>query len=809
MTDYYGIHAPREIAITPLLYGIHAPRVVTVFENYDIHAPRAVHVTKPGLTVYDIHASRIISILDLRPVDVYDIHAPRTVEIIDAAHYFAVYGIHAPRLIDVQGTYNIHAPRAVLVFDGSIRQGSALVTYAPDFWGLSVKLNGNEVVSMVTGRITIKCDENTASSCEFTLLPHGGLVDPTSYVNQRVEVSYNGHRRFTGFVDMPEYDPDNALIHFVCTDGLQVGFESLEGEAIRAVGDAKVRLIQAENNRNRVLHQISLQPALTQDQIDKMVLAEEEKVAQARVNLAKAERMVGPAVRSIVGGLWSASIFSSNGGWDAFHDCMSTQLASYNLDSCGNGVNTSWFAKSTPDFIFDETVYLDQSLSVGKIANARGILNAVDIKFEYRFTRLFEYSFALAWAPSDSYAWCAAYGTQNWGLCDHKRVADAITGAGYCARTQRGLYGHTLPISENTGLFMAPVQGPGWVVLPSGQGAAYLGDVPRFSAVGSFTCNVIKHYKQTLTETVIHTITAPQSVAQTGRMGKVVQHALESSSFPNAMTAQTVENWEEVVTDSFNYPVSKYGVALRGSFPHGGYSSSVTENVQLSLNRYRFSDPVQAPDNTVKTSIPAAAQNWDMTRNELDGRAERNNAFATAKAVAIKSIVESHRQNEVSLTVEAHETIEMSHTVRVTRADPVFDAKGKVKSLTHTYDMDSGLATTDITLALVKPWSTGVHYVDPYVPLPDVGTVAYPGTLFTPNLSTWPAHDYNLMGQGTPDQLAADPPDYLRFRGYNFFTGNFLVEAPPTPQEASPVFNTITRTNEVVTLPDDLFAVGV
>jgi hypothetical protein len=346
-------------------------------------------------------------------------------------------------------------------------------------------------------------------------------------------------------------------------------------------------------------------------------------------------------------------------------------------------------------------------------------------------------------------------------------------------------------------------------VLPTGQGAAYLGDVPRFSAVGSFTCNVLKHYKQTQTETVIHTITAPQSVAQTGRMGKVVQHALESSSSPNAMTAQTVENWEEVVTDSFNYPVSKYGVALRGSFPHGGYSSAVTENVQLSLNRYRFSDPVQAPDNTVRSSIPAAARNWDMTRNELDGRAERNNAFATALAVAKKSIVESHRQNEVSLTVPAHETIELSHTIRVTRATPLFDAKGKVKSLTHTYDMKSGLATTDITLALIKPWSTGVHYVDPYVPLPDVGTVVYPGTLFTPNLSTWPVNDYNLMGVGTPDQLAADPPDYMRFRGYNFYTSTMVIEAPPVPQEAQAAFTTIQRTSENLTLTDDLFLVGV
>jgi hypothetical protein len=611
-------------------------------------------------------------------------------------------------------------------------------------------------------------------------------------------------------VDTPEYDPDTTLTHFICTDGLQYRFESLSGNAIRAVGDAKVRSIQAENARNKVAHSISVNPGISPTQADGMMLAAEEKVATARNNLTKAERMTGPTVRQIVGGLWSPTVFTSNDGWDAFKDCMSTQLASYNLDSWGNGANTPWLA-GTPDFTFTEDDYLDQSIKVGKIANARSIINSVDIKFEYRFTRLFEYQFQLQWAPGDPYAWCAAFGNpNNWGQNDHKRVADALNGAGFCVRTDRGLNGHTVAVGINNGLYFVPGPGPQYVILPGSapgsNSAGYLGDSPRFSTIIAAVINVLKRYRQTVSETVIHTITAPLSISRAGRINKTVQHALESSMQPNAMTARAVDGWEEVVSDSIIYPVSKNGVAVCGGANSSG-ASSVVENVALQLNRYSFAHPPQAPDNTVASSLPAGVSNWDMTRNPLDGRGERDNAFATVKAVAIRSIVESHRQNEVSFTLEAHTMLELSHTARVTRSSPHFDAKGKVKSLQHAYDMDSGSHRTDVTLALIKPWSTGVHYTDPYVPLPDTGTIVYRGSLFSPTLSTWPPHDYNLLGIGPPGELEANPPDAMRFRGYNYFTSEMRIEAPPTPQEAQPVFSAVTRTSEVLSLPDDSFII--
>jgi hypothetical protein len=124
------------------------------------------------------------------------------------------------------------------------------------------------------------------------------------------------------------------------------------------------------------------------------------------------------------------------------------------------------------------------------------------------------------------------------------------------------------------------------------------------------------------------------------------------------------------------------------------------------------------------------------------------------------------------------------------------------------YDIVAGSALTTVTIALMKSWSTGAHYVDPYVPLPDIGTITYPGTLFKSQLTSWPETDRALMGFGSAEELAAEPPAWKRFRGYNFFTSQFVVESPPVPQEAQANFVTVTRTSETVTLPDDTFVVA-
>jgi hypothetical protein len=679
----------------------------------------------------------------------------------------------------------------------------------PNFWTVKVVVGSLDTTARLTGQVSIRCIEDSASSASFTVLPFDGIVDLTNHIGQTVTIDYNGHRRFTGLVDTVDYDPDTTLTSFSCTDGLQLVFERIEGATLQAVGDATVALIAEENARNQVMYTLSI-GTYTQTYVDSAALAAEERVSRKRIALALAKKRTGIEVRKVVGGLWSSSVFSGTSGWDAFHDCMSTQLASYNLDSNGQGVNTPWLAKPSPDFTFTEDGYLDQSLKVGNIANARDIVNSVDLQFEYRYTRLWQCQFQLSWGVAFSTIVAAVFGNPySWGLCDHKRVVDALNGAGFCLRTQRGLNGRTLALGPGSGIDFTPIPAPQYATVPGGQplGAGYMADVPRFSAITAFSCAALKRYRQTRTETVILSVTCPQSVRQTGRMNRVVTHGVESSTQPNAITQELTDHWEETVTDTLAYPVSRQGVAA--GVQAGSFAGQVVQDVQLSLNRFAFYEPAQASTQGASPGLAGSqSEFWDMTQSPVDGRAERDNAFATAKAAAIRTIVESHRANEVSFTVEAHESLELSHTVSVTRTAPHFRAKGKVRELTHTYDIESGSALTEVTLALVKSWSTGVHYVEPYIPLPDTSTKIYKGIWTGGNLSTWPVRDEALVGMGSPAERESVPPDSARFRGYNFFTSEFVIEGPPIPQEAQATFTSIARTSEELVLPDDEFTVA-
>jgi hypothetical protein len=812
MTDIYTPYAPFRVNVTPVTYTPYAQFLVRVSARYTPYAPFKVRVLSPvARPPYAPFAPFRVNVnhpaanpLTYRP------YAPFRISVNDPVTYFRVYRPFAPFKVNVNGTYTPFAPFLVKVRGDTVRQGSLLTTATPAFWVLKVCVNGVNLTPRVTGEVSIEASENTATTASFSLLPHAERIDPTIYVGQPVTIDYEGHRRFTGAVDTLDVDLSTSVIRFLCTDGLQMVFERIAGGNARAVADAKIRLIAAENGRNKTLHDISLTPGLTQQQINARVAAAEAKVAKAAADVVLAERRTGMEVRKVVGGLWSPHVFSSSSGWDAFADCMSTQLAAYNLDSFGAGATTPWAAKAAPDFTFTADDCLDGELRVNQLANAGSVVNAVDIKFEYRFTRLFEYAFSLGWAPGDSYSWCAAFGpVSNWGNCDHKRVAEAISGAGFCIRADRGTDGYSLSISPNNGLCMAPIPGPGWVTLPNAASSEvlFLSDVPRFSSVGAFTANVVKRYKQVRSDTVIHTVTAPQSIARVGRVGRVVGHAVESGPPTNAELARIVEGWEETVTDTLSYPVSKNGVSAMGAaYLRGEFAGSAVESVPLSLPRYKMARPSQPPDNTVKPTIAASVTNWDITRDPVDGRLAQQDAYACVKAVALNTIVGSHRQNEVSATLfPAHKTVELSHTVQFERESPYFRAKGKVSSLSHAYNIETGEATTELTVSLVKPWATGVHYVDPYIPLPDTGTIVYPGSLFNPALSTWPDHDYNLLGRGNPSELAEEPPETTRFMGYNYFTGALTLESPPTPQEAAPSFSSVTRTGETLTLPDDLF----
>ena len=710
-----------------------------------------------------------------------------------------------------------------------LSQGSGQTPAHPNFWGIRVHLAGDDITPYLTGSVTVHTSENAAATAEFSVIRLAGPVDVAKYVGLPVKVWYRPpgdaewHIRFTGIADTPDHDTGDGVTKVLCTDGLQLVFKRIAGDTSRAVAAARHALITAENRRNAIYADIQNHPSYSQAVVNQKLMEAEIAVTAANVQMAEAQTQTAARIKALVGGRWSRLVFQPGAsGWDTFTDIMSTQRASYALASDGVGYCAPWAPKPVADFFFTDDDFVAEEGGnpwprVDYLVNAGDVVNSVDLRFEYRFTRLFEYSFSFAWNPGDLYAY---YATLSGVPCpDYKTVASAASGTGLAVMTANGGYGHTLSTTGVGSVVMRPIPAPGPVTLDK-TWLGYLADNPRFSCVGAAGMRLFKRYTQSVTEIHLASITAPNSMLQTGRMNKEMAFGAEASLIPDAVLSQIVEHWEEQEQSTATMQISSNGVSVQApEIAAGNVADTIIETEQVPVNRYLWDTPAMRVDNTgtVQPITPdddpevgctvngATARHWNITYSWLDGREEFVNAYETAKEAARTTITASHRGNQISFTVEAHPTLELYHTVQAEGSGPAFYARGKVKEMEHTFNIDTGAALTKVSVALVKSWATGAHYADPYIPPQDQATIIYRNSHYNTGLLNWPQEARNLAGVGSPEQLSRTAPP--GFRGYNWWSGDFVMEAPPTPPEAQPNFTSLVKYSEAFDIQDDSLTV--
>lgn len=827
----YKVQADFQVKVQPITYKATAALAVITQTVYSVQAPLKTFVVPYGTEVYTVSAPLQVDVEGVYAAPgIYRSEAPVSVEVWKEGAPAHPYKPTANLVVAVvPPVYQASAGIRVRVVDATAQQTS-LFGPSAEVWGLKVVVGEVDVTARLVGEVTVEKNEDAAALADFSILSLYGTTDITSFIGVPVTISYRAAgtsslvKCFTGMVDVPEYSAGTGLLHLLCTDGCQLRFERIAGDTTRAVAAAQAKLISAENQKNKIYHDIAVHPnSYSPSVILQMQNQAEANVVAAKEAIYRAEVQTATRIRQELGGLWSRHIFQPGAsGWDTFNDIMSTQLASYAVDSNGVGVVTSWTAKEIPDFTFTEDAWLwegdSASLRIDQLVTAREVVNSIDLKFEYRYTRLLEYTYGFVWNPEDKYIFYAAFA----GLPapSHATVISAISGAGLCVKIQNGANGHTgyssqkfgkyMPYTGNYGVALYPIPEPQAVILDYNATVLnnelmYLADFPRFSTVGGARIRAVKRYSQTAAETLIVSITAPTSMKQTGRMNKTLTYGIEANTFTDSLLEQQANGWEETTTSDISYPVSFNHISIqKPSAAHGFYAEATTESAQLSVPHYVWNTPSFAPDGGVVTSVSGSSvQSWNLDKSLVDGRAERDNALATAMAVARRMILSSHRGNAVSFLIPAEPALELSHTVQVSRGSPQFLAKGKVKSLHHTFNPETGAALTRVTLALIKSWSTGVHVVDPYIPPMDQSTIMWPGGYSVGTLEDWPPHPYNLWQEGVPADLTQSPPPNRRFRGYNWFTSEFVIESPPTPQEAASSVVSVSHSYETIDLPDD------
>ncbi len=122
---------------------------------------------------------------------------------------------------------------------------TSCATASSGYWTVAVTLAGADVSARLTGTLSITAEESAARIAEFRLSPATGAIDPTAWVGAAVTIDYGltdgagttlfTARRFTGRVDVPEYNPIDRTVLFRCTDGLQSLLEAADRTTIDAL----------------------------------------------------------------------------------------------------------------------------------------------------------------------------------------------------------------------------------------------------------------------------------------------------------------------------------------------------------------------------------------------------------------------------------------------------------------------------------------------------------------------------------------------------------------------------------------------
>jgi hypothetical protein len=211
-------------------------------------------------------------------------------------------------------------------------------------WLDRVAVDGVDVSDQLVGGLDYDFEEGAASVGGFGIYLPPGPVVPSDWVGRSVAFDYitttegvtTEARRFTGVIaSPPDWNSELRVLNCECSDQLQ----------------------------------------------------------------QRVEAMPQPEIDTLTGGMWSEDLFEPIAGrshWDYALERMSTRTASLDCDAFGVPRVTSWYAKTTPDFVFGPDTTIDQSVKV-EPAGLVGRTNRIELEVSFRYSRL--------WQRNQSYSW--------------------------------------------------------------------------------------------------------------------------------------------------------------------------------------------------------------------------------------------------------------------------------------------------------------------------------------------------------------------------------------------------------------------
>lgn len=337
-------------------------------------------------------------------------------------------------------------------------------------WRVRLMVGGEDLTDQLTGVIDVDREEGAAGVAGFSLWLPPGPVVPMDWEGKSVTIDYisrdrNGQiteqRLYTGRMELPTWSPASRLLACDCSDGLQQRIEAM-----------------------------SLQ-----------------------------------AVDALIGGYWSADVFEALDGrsrWDYASERLSTIPASLDCSPSGDLRVTSWFAATSPHFVFGEGTTLDGSLQID-LAPHSAVVNYVEIELSYRYSRLWQHNTQWSWSHPE-YGSSGIQGFCQWRVwTSDLPTTDMIESAVSSSGAQ---------LVGRVGGFKLPLTMPN----PCGDGQAWINTFDNLWLSATFT--TAQRWVQTVTEKYTLTLMTPAGEVEATRV-------VERDSVSFEIESDRVDEWED------------------------------------------------------------------------------------------------------------------------------------------------------------------------------------------------------------------------------------------------------------------------
>lgn len=355
-------------------------------------------------------------------------------------------------------------------------------------------------------------------------------------------------------------------------------------------------------------------------------------------------------------GSWSPDVFEPVEGrsrYDYAQERISGEAVSLDASATGEIRRSSWFA-AAPAFLFGPGSTIFQSVSID-LAQPFTATNRAEVVLRYRYSRVWQLNQLYTWRHPGAHSAQGVPGFCEWRpwsteVPDVQMIQDAVAGSGQVI-IGSPLY-HRVPTS-------APD--------PCGTGSPWVNTYPDFLLGVSVTA--ARRWVQTVTEEYSLTL-----ATESGRLTDEQVVTREAVQFEIEDTR--LDDWE-------------------GSLE--GKGAAVSD-----------SEPPSLPD-----GVPSAGWVWVPSSTGAAGYCDASAEARRTAALLVMlrrmyiEILQAHRETSVSWSVPTSHAlaVDLVHTLELD--DQYTRARGKCRRIAHSLNMDTGEATTQLSIAVMRGGGQG------------------------------------------------------------------------------------------------------